>query len=156
MADTQSSKACDLLLILVMEDDENDVELLRRAFEKLHFGYPWRLVRNGEEGIAYLSGMGKFADRHEYPYPAVILMDLKMPRVSGFDVLQWLRDHPECTIAPVIVFSSSDHEDDVRRAYSLGIGGFFRKPQDFGDLLKVLQLIRDYWCTARKPRQVLC
>ncbi len=140
-----------MLPILVMEDDENDVILYRRAFSKLNFKYPWTRVHDGEEGLAYLRGEGAFANRDEFPFPAVILMDLKMPRHDGIDVLEWFRANPECRVVPIIVFSSSDHEDEVRKAYDLGASGFFRKPADFSELLDLLTLIQAYWCRAVKP-----
>ena len=144
------------LQILIMEDDENDVLLLKRAFKKLEFPYPFYRVRDGEEGISYLEGAGAFADRNQHPYPRVILMDLKMPKKTGFDVLRWLEDHPECDVAPVIVLSSSAQEDDVQLAYKLGASSYFLKPHEFNDLLVLLQLIRDYWCKALKPKAPPC
>ena len=143
-------------VVVPVEDDENDVLLLKRAFKKLQFEYPMYRVRDGEEGIAYLSGQGQFANRDEFPYPSVILMDLKMPKKSGFEVLKWLKDHTVCKVTPVINFSSSAQEDDVRRAYELGAGGYFLKPHDFTELLELLTLFRQYWCKAQKPPVANC
>ncbi len=144
------------LHILVMEDDENDVLLLNRAFKKLQFECPVYRVKDGEEGISYLKGEGTFVDRDQFPYPGVILMDLKMPKKSGFEVLQWLKENPRCKITPVIVFSSSAQEDDVKRAYELGAGGYFLKPHDFTELLELLTLLRRYWSKAQKPNVPPC
>lgn len=142
--------------MLIMEDDENDVLLLKRAFKKLNFEYPMYRVRDGEEGIDYLRGQGRFSNREEFPYPSVILMDLKMPKKSGFEVLKWIKEHPFCKMTPVIVFSSSAQDDDIKRAYELGAGSYFLKPHDFTELLELLTLFRHYWSKAKKPPIAPC
>jgi len=89
---------------------------------------PLQIVRDGQEAIDYLSGAGKFADRQKFPLPYLILLDLKMPRKTGIDVLEWLHEQPELRCLPVVVFSSSAHRKDIARAYELGANGFVVKP----------------------------
>src|SRR5687768_15520533 len=104
-------------IILIADDSENDVVMLRRAFRQAGVGVPVFVVDNGEEAIAYLSGAGKFANRDEFPLPDLFLLDLKMPRADGFDVLQWLQEQPDLARLRVIVLTNSDQIRDVNRAY---------------------------------------
>ena len=131
------------------EDDENDIFLFRRAFS--HMGFEARFVRNGIEVLDYIRGMGPYANRQEYPFPNTLILDLKMPRMSGFEVLDWLRQNDSLAIIPTIVFSSSNERGDVRRAYQLGANTYFVKPSSFDDLVKLFQKISDYWNTAEIP-----
>ena len=113
---------------LVAEDDENDVFFLQRAFQQAKIESPLQVVRDGQEAIDYLSGAGKFSDRKEYPLPQLFILDLKMPRMTGLDVLRWLQDQPELHCLPVLVLSSSAQRTDFERAYELGANGFVVKP----------------------------
>src|SRR2546421_10494517 len=106
----------DQATVLLAEDDPDDVLLTQLAFEKARLANPLQVVRDGEEAIAYLKGEGKFADREHYPVPILLLLDLKMPRVSGFQVLSWLRKQPKLQELPVAVMTSSDHDPDAARA----------------------------------------
>jgi len=103
--------------------------------------------------IAYLQGANHFADREQYPLPNLILLDLKMPRLSGFDVLAWLRHEEKCRWLPVIVLSSSNHEADVQRAYSLGANSYLVKPVAFDSLVEIVQAIERYWLTLNVQNQ---
>src|SRR5947207_13623222 len=98
--------------ILLVEDDPNDALLVRMAFQKSFPGVPIKIARNGLEAIDYLKGKGPFADRKEHPLPDLLLLDLKMPLMDGFEFLQWLRDEPGLKRLPVIVLTSSLHETD--------------------------------------------
>src|SRR5687768_4667513 len=100
-------------VIMLAEDDENDIALFKRAFKQADIKNPLQIVRDGEEAIAYLAGEGKFADRAEYPLPALLLLDLKMPRKSGFQVLQWVRQHPTLKTLRVLVLTTSSDMRDV-------------------------------------------
>ena len=104
-------------------------------------------VTDGEEAIAYLQGANLFADRELYPLPNLVVLDLKMPRLSGFDVLAWLRQEEKCHWLPVIVLSSSNHEADVKRAYSLGANSYLVKPAAFDTLVEIVNAIWQYWLT---------
>ena len=142
------------LLILVAEDDENDLLLLRRAFKVGRLANPVRVVRNGEEVIAYLKGEDKYADRREYPLPALLLLDLKMPRKNGFEVLEWIRQEPGLNLLRVVVLTSSDRLSDVNRAYRLGANSFLVKPFDLGDFARLVQAISGYWLWMSRAPEV--
>lgn len=131
--------------VLLAEDDPDDVLLTHIAFEKARLANPLQVVRDGEEAIAYLEGEGRFSDRQKYPLPILLLLDLKMPRVSGFQVLEWLRDHPVLNRMPVAVMTSSDDDPHVKRAYELGADSYLIKPPDAEALLALVQRLHAYW-----------
>ena len=137
-------------VILLAEDREDDVVLIRRAFEKAKIPNPLYIVRDGEEAIWYLKGEGKFANRAEYPLPDLLLLDLKMPRVDGFEVLSWIRQEPGLTPLRILVLTSSDEIYDVNRAYQLGANSFLVKPHDFDDFTQLSVIIKDFWLQRSK------
>ncbi|HLP78023.1 MAG TPA: response regulator [Candidatus Paceibacterota bacterium] len=145
-----SEVACDLNILLV-EDDSNDVFLMKHALEKNGIRSPLQVVSDGEEALNYLEHSGSYSDRVRYPFPGVILMDLKLPRASGLDVLRWLRRHGHCPAVPTIILSASRIDSDVAEAYRLGATSYFVKPSDFGDLLELVKLMHDYWRRAERP-----
>src|SRR5687768_6946257 len=106
--------------ILHVEDDPNDALLFQHACKKAGVSFDLQAVSDGDEAIAYLRGSENFSDRREHPMPQLMLLDLKMPRLSGFEVLAWLRDNDPFQKLPVIVLTSSNHEADIKRAYDLG------------------------------------
>src|ERR1041385_4027104 len=110
--------------VLLVEDDLNDIFLVKRAFKMAHLENPLQVVTDGEEAIHYLSGDGKYEDRDSHPLPKLIVMDIKMPRASGFDVLEWIKHDPVLRRIPVIIVSSSDRSQDVDRAYELGANAY--------------------------------
>jgi CheY-like chemotaxis protein len=130
--------------ILLAEDNENDVLMLRRAARHAKFTNPLSVVQDGEEAVAYLSGEGKYADRRRHPLPGLLLLDLKMPRRNGFEVLQWLRDRPEFAELQVVVLSSSDEIKDINRAYELGANSFLVKPMFFSEFVGMLEALHGY------------
>jgi len=132
-------------VILIVEDQEDDVLLIRRAFGKARLNNPVQVVRNGEDAIAYLSGEGRFANRAEYPLPALVLLDLKLPGLDGFDVLAWIRKREGTRGMPVIVLTSSNRIPDVNRAYNLGANSFFIKDIDFQNSVALADLLHRYW-----------
>ena len=95
---------------------------------------PVQIVTDGEQVISYLRGEGSFADRQQFPFPGVIFLDIKMPRLGGFGVLEWVHKHPECHVIPTMMFSSSSHPDDVKRAYQLGANAYLVKPATISEL----------------------
>jgi CheY-like chemotaxis protein len=139
------------LVILIAEDDENDIFLLERAFKKLGIAMPSHICRDGGEAMSYLKGEGKFADRNAFPFPRVLITDLKMPRCGGMDLLRWLHEHPECNLIPKIVLSASAEPSDVKLAYQLGTNCYFRKPSKFEDLVQLVELAQTFWTTAELP-----
>jgi CheY-like chemotaxis protein len=139
------------LIILVAEDDPNDVLLLQRAFQKSGIPLPVHVCHDGAETIAYLRGEGRYADRNTFPFPRVLITDLKMPRCGGFEVLEWLYVHPECNLIPKIVLSASAEERDVKRAFGLGVNCYFRKPSTFQELQEIVKLASEFWSRAVLP-----
>ncbi len=137
-------------VILLAEDSEDDVLLIRRAFRHANIVNPLQVVKDGEEAIAYLRGDGQYANRAEYPLPELLLLDLKMPKASGFDVLRWLREQPGLKALRVVVLSSSEQVRDVNMAYRLGANSFLVKPVDFRDLVELTQAIHGYWLWLSK------
>jgi CheY-like chemotaxis protein len=104
-------------LILLAEDREDDIILIRKAFAEAYISNPLQVVRDGEEAIAYLAGNGRYFNRAEYPLPALLLLDLKMPRMDGFEVLKWIRQQPELSSLRIVVLTASDRISDVNIAY---------------------------------------
>jgi CheY-like chemotaxis protein len=130
--------------ILVAEDNENDIIVLRRAARNARFTMPLSIVTDGEEAIAYLRGDGKYANRRRHPLPGLLLLDLKMPRKNGFEVLQWLRDQLHFADLQVVVLSSCDEIRDINRAYELGANSFLVKPMSFSEYVGMLEALHSY------------
>ena len=142
----------DTAVILIVEDREDDILLMRKAFDKASLPNPITIVRDGEEALAYLSGEGKYASRDEYPLPALVLLDLKLPRMDGFEVLTWIRKQEGIRGIPVVVLTSSSQLRDVNRAYELGANSFFVKELDFQNSVDLSRLLNRYWLQkALKP-----
>ena len=134
--------------ILVADDDENDLFFLRRAIQRAGLANPLFVAHDGQEAIDYLAGVPPYENRMRFPLPGLLLLDLKMPRVNGFDVLAWWSQHPDLKKIRVVVLSSSSHEEDVRKARDLGAHDFKTKPSEFEHLV---QLIRDvYRCWLKQ------
>ena len=131
--------------ILQVEDDENDVFLLNHAFKTVGLSKLLRVVTDGGQAIDYLDGRGEFADRKRYAVTSLIILDLKLPRVSGFEVLHWLRHASALSHLPVIIFSSSAHPGDIDRAYGMGANSFVVKPSTLHERAAFARAIRDYW-----------
>jgi len=137
-------------VILLVEDGEDDVLLIRQAFAKSNLSNPIQVVWDGEEAIAYLSGTGQYSNRTEYPLPDLVLLDLNMPGMDGFDVLKWIRGQPGLKALRVVVLTSSDQIRDVNQAYSLGANSFLMKPLDFDDFIQVSKSLQHYWLRLDK------
>jgi CheY-like chemotaxis protein len=140
----------DCPVILVAEDDEDYVILIKQVFAKAHVPNPIHVVWNGEEAISYLKGEGKYSNRDEFPLPDIFLLDLKMPRVNGFEVLRWVRAQPTLSSLRILVLTSSDEIRDVNEAYQLGANSFLVKPLDFEDFTHLSRLIADFWFKASR------
>lgn len=132
-------------LALYAEDDENDAELMRRTFLRAGMENELRIVPNVNEAIHYLSGNGIFADREKFPTPLMLLTDLKMPGKSGFQLMRWVRDHPEFKRMPIVVLTSSRHDPDIQRAYATGANSFLIKPPTVQKLTALLENLNSYW-----------
>ena len=141
-------------LILIAEDNDDHAFLLRRALKKGAVINPVFVVRDGEEAIAYLNGEGKFADRYEYPLPGLLLLDLRMPKKNGFEVLEWIRQQPFLKRLRVVVLTTSDSPQDINRAYELGANSFMVKPLEKQEFLAVTEAIKGYWLWMSRAPEV--
>ena len=141
-------------LFLLVEDDEDQVLLVQRAFQRANIVNPLHVVRSGQEAMVYLEGAGPYANRDEFPLPKLILLDLKMPGISGFDVLRWIRQQPALRATRVVVLTASNQIRDVNLAYQLGANSFLVKPVDFDDFVRLSQAIQGYWIwLSRAPEE---
>lgn len=131
--------------VLLVEDDADDVFFLRRAFEKAGVGGLEQVVSDGQEAIAYLSAAGPYADRTSYPPPSHMILDLKLPKVSGLEVLEWLRTRGPRRDLPVAILSSSGEKVDRDRATALGVDGYFVKPSGQGELVTIVRSLAASW-----------
>jgi CheY-like chemotaxis protein len=139
-------------LVLVAEDNPDDALLLRRALDKAGITARIKIVNDGEEILLYLQGRGVYANRSNSPLPSLIILDVKMPRKTGLEVLEWLNQNPRFAIVPTIVLSSSNLESDVRMAYDLGANTYFVKPNSFEELVETMRTLQGYWKKAMKLR----
>jgi CheY-like chemotaxis protein len=141
--------------ILLAEDNDNDAFFIQRAFEEARVANPLHRVRDGQETIEYLGGHGIYKDRDQFPYPCFLLLDLRMPRVSGFEVLQWIRSHPEHKDLPVVVLTAEKEDPLVQKARDLGATSLFRKTPLFEDMVKLVEGLHSYWLITNVPPQLL-
>lgn len=138
--------------ILLVEDNRDDVLMIQRAFHKANFHNPLQVVADGDAAVLYLSGQGPYSDRDQYPLPVLILLDLKLPRRSGFEVLEWLRQQPGLKRLLVVVLTSSRENIDINRAYELGANSYLVKPVKFAALLELVKNLNLYWLVlSEKP-----
>ena len=142
----------DHIPILLAEDDKNDIFLMRRAFDSAGYLNPLCVVHNGQEVVDFLEGAGQFSQRDKFPLPGLVLLDLKMPLMDGFDVLAWLRAHPQFDTLPVVVLTASKLEDDVHKSRELGVYDYRIKPHAFEDLVRLLDDVRKCWLDERFNR----
>jgi CheY-like chemotaxis protein len=133
-----------------VEDEEDDVFFMRQAMKKTGVLNPLQVASNGQEAIDYFKGTGKFADREEFPLPCLVLLDLKLPRVMGLDVLKWIREQPEAATI-VVILTSSKEEADIATAYRLGANGYLVKPSHLPQLTDMARSIKDFWLTQNTP-----
>jgi len=131
--------------LLLVEDDANDVFLIKRAFKRANFKVPVSVVSDGDEAIGYLQGIDAYGDRAQHPIPSLIVLDLKLPRRSGLEVLEWLRAQPVLRRIPVIILTSSQESIDVDKAYEVGVNSYLVKPVTFNELSAMAQSIESYW-----------
>lgn len=141
-------------VILVVEDDPNDLLLIQRAFGKARILNPLQSVGNGDDAVAYLAGEGPFADRQRHPFPVLVLLDLKLPRRSGLEVLEWIRAQTGLKRLPVVVLTSSKQATDVNRAYDLGANSYLVKPVGFDSLLELVKSLEVYWLILNQKPDV--
>ena len=131
--------------ILLIEDNRMDIELTLDAFKEAHIANPIQVAPNGQEALDYLFGKGQYADRQQYPLPCLILLDLKMPRVDGFEVLRQVKAEPRIKRIPVIILTSSKEEGDRALSYDTGANSYLVKPVSFEGFAEVVKQIHGYW-----------
>jgi len=134
-------------VILVVEDDENDVMFVKMAMKKAGMTNPIQVVTDGQQALDYFQGVGKFANRSQFPIPYLVLLDLKLPFVMGLDVLAWIREQSELKSTIVIVLTSSRHTEDIRMAYQLGVNAYLVKPADLNALEETMRTLKGFWLT---------
>jgi CheY-like chemotaxis protein len=133
------------LTILHIEDDLNDVLLIARAFRKTESVAQLQVVNDGEQAVQYLSGANSFAQRDKFPVPSLVLLDLKLPRKSGIEVLEWIRAQPGLKRIPVVMLTSSRQPIDINRAYDLGVNAYLVKPVSFDALVEMVKTLDSFW-----------
>ena len=131
--------------ILLVEDNEDDVFLMKRALKGARIANPLHHVEDGQQAVDYLSGNGPFADREKYPFPAVVFLDLKLPLKGGLEVLEWIRTQPHLENLVVLVLTSSNEPSDLKRAYGLGANSYLVKPPTAAQLLELAKAFKWYW-----------
>jgi len=136
--------------ILVVEDSEDDQFFLERAFAKAGILNTLHVAEDGQKALDYLSATGPYADREKYPLPCLVILDLKLPKVHGLDVLKWTRAHKEFKSIIVIILSSSPLRNDVDTAYSIGANSFLVKPLSGDQMTHIARLIKEYWLEANE------
>jgi CheY-like chemotaxis protein len=131
-------------VILLVDDDEDLPTLLPHLLKKANVRFSFRVADNGERAVEYLCGAGAYADRVAYPLPQALLLDLRMPRMDGFQFLEWKRTRPEFESLPVVVWSSSVFAEDKKRALALGANAYFDKSADIDQLAGVFRHLEPY------------
>jgi two-component system response regulator len=139
-------------VILLVEDNPDDEELTRRAFKASKIATRLIVARDGAEAIDFLSAAGAFAGRGAEDDPCLVLLDLKLPKIGGLEVLQKMRANPRTRMTPVVVLTSSTEEQDVIRSYGLGANSYVRKPVDFAQFADAMRALGHYWLVLNQPR----
>lgn len=137
------------ITILLAEDNEDDLWLMQQALKRAQFPRSPMIVRDGAEAIDYLAGHGKYADRSQYPFPFVLLLDLKMPVKDGFEVMEWWQSQTLRQHLTIIVLTSSVYRTDIERAYALGATSYLCKPTELQDLSEMVKRILQYWAIVQ-------
>lgn len=137
--------------ILLVEDDAQDEMLILRALKKINVANGVDVVRDGRQALDYLFGEGEFAARVGAPLPAVVLLDIGLPRLSGLEVLAALRARPQTRLMPVVILTSSDEDRDRHSSYENGANSFVRKPLEFGEFAETVARLGAYWVLTNQP-----
>lgn len=136
--------------VLLVDDDPNDVALLRRALDRSGHALPVHVAVDGPQAVDYLAGRGVFADRTRHPQPSLLLLDVKLPRQSGLEVLAWVREQPSLSGLRTLILTSSTEPSDIRRAYALGAALYLVKPVGFEALKGLARALGAYWNAPEK------
>lgn len=138
-------------LILLIEDDPSDIALTKRALEKGHIGNEMVVVEDGQEALDYLLGNGAHTGRDVSDLPALVLLDLKLPKVPGLEVLRRIRANGPTRRLPVVILTSSKEEQDIAAGYDLGVNSYVRKPVDFKEFVQAIEQLGLYWLVSNEP-----
>lgn len=137
--------------ILLVEDDPQDEKLMLRALNKVNLANTVYVTRDGQQALDYLFQIGEFEHLKGSDLPAVVILDINLPRVNGLDVLTKLRNYPHTKLLPVVMLTSSDDEKDRLRSYEDGANSFVRKPLDFGEFAETVARLGIYWVATNYP-----
>ena len=135
----------DPVSILLVEDNEDDVFLLQRAMSKAGLTNPLRVVGDGEQALAYLKGEGVYADRKQFPFPGLMLLDIKMPKMSGLELLSAIRSDPSLKRMIIIFLTSSKQQRDINEAFDLQVNSYLVKPAGMDGMTSILETLKSYW-----------
>ena len=131
--------------ILLVEDSEDNILLVRRAMQKAGVTTRLEVVTSGEQAVEYLRGTNGYSDWKQFPLPAIVLLDLKMPGMSGFDVLKWIRQRPGLKALRVAMLTSSDMPSEIKQAHDLGANIFLTKPVESERLIEIIKTMNEHW-----------
>ena len=131
--------------VLLVEDDDDTVLLIRRALQKAGVITPLQVAKSGEQAIEYLAGTGRYCDWKQFPLPSIVLLDLKMPGISGFEVLKWIRQQPGIKALRVAILTASTLQQDIKTAYDLGANIFLSKPMEASKLVELMEMLNGQW-----------
>ncbi len=141
--------------VLLVEDNTADILLMQRVFRQENLSkIALQIVRDGDAAVSYLSGEGEYADRERYPLPVLILLDLKLPRRSGHEILAWLRQQPELKRLPVVILTSSRETLDINQAYDSGVNSYLVKPTGLTALLEMMKSVNLYWLLTNEQPEI--
>lgn len=143
-------------LVLLVEDNPDDALLTRRAFKKCPLTVRLEIAEDGVEALDFLFCRGKWEGRSPDRLPDIMLLDLKLPRIDGLEVLRLVRENPRTNPLPVVVLTSSKEEDDISRSYALCANSYIRKPVDFDDFMRVIAQLEIYWLELNEPPKARC
>lgn len=138
-------------VILLIEDNISDIELTRRAFQKSHIANQLDVVEDGQEALDYLFNKGQYAGKPAKELPSLILLDLKLPKIDGLQVLQQIRANNLTSRLPVVILTTSSEEQDIAQSYDLGANSYIRKPVDFTQFIEAIQNLGLYWLVINEP-----
>ncbi len=145
----------DLATILLVEDDPGDAALLCRGFETANVLNPIVHLKDGDAALGYLAGAGLYADRQKFPLPALILLDLRLPGMTGLQLLQWMRVQPDVRRIPVVVLTSDEDPKTVDAAYDLGANSYLLKSGDPAHIARMVETIQRYWLELNHPPRLV-